>query len=300
MTANDNICEIESESITSSDIRNGNERCAPTKNFESGSCIPLHVLIEMAKAYNQDNPNNPIKLSTTHETLCPNKYKRYLIKQFKQKLKGTCNNQKCWTKQAFVKHLEEKIREDLETNTFRPEGPKGQFTWLNTSDIEKVLEQYEDKYPDFKFLGALPIDFDSLEQYKVSEDKIKQLYDSNKTKLGIIFNLDEHWQSGSHWVAMFADLKKGTVFYSDSYGMAPEARIKSLMRRMAKFIKTNGGKPIIDYNRMKHQKDGSECGVFSLAFILRLLKGNTFEELTTKRVPDEEINKCRQYYFTKN
>lgn len=298
MTVNDNICEIESESITSSDIRNGNERCAPTKSFEGGSCIPLHILIEMAHAYNKDNPNNIIKLSTTHETLCPNKYKRYLVKQFKHKLKGTCNNQQCWTKQAFMKHLEEKMKDELETDTFRPKGPKGQFTWLNTSDIDKVMEQYEEKYKDFKFLGAVPIDFDSLEQHKVSKEKIKELYDNNKTKLGIIFNLDEHDQPGSHWVAMYADLKKGTVYFSDSYGIAPEARIKALMRRIANFIKANGGSPVVDYSRMQHQKQNSECGVFSVAFLLRLLKGDTFEKLVSKRVPDEEINKCRQYYFT--
>ena len=32
--------------------------------------------------------------------------------------------------------------------------------WLSTSDIDKVMEQYEDAYPKFKYMGANPIDFD--------------------------------------------------------------------------------------------------------------------------------------------
>ena len=33
--------------------------------------------------------------------------------------------------------------------------------WLSTSNIEKVCNQFEDKYNDFMFLGAVPIDFDT-------------------------------------------------------------------------------------------------------------------------------------------
>lgn len=247
----DNICNIvESESIASSEVR----MCAPSKTFEAGSCIPLNILIEMANAYNIDNPQNPIKMSTTHETLCPTKYKLYLVKQFKHKLKGVCNNQKCWTKQAFMNHLSEKVKHEIKVDTFRPKGPNGRFTWLTTSNIDDVMTQYENKYNDYKFLGAIPIDFDSLSQYKIPMERLTQLYNDGKKKLGVIFNLDEHDQPGSHWVAMFADLGKGTCYFYDSYGVEPEPRIKTLMRRIANFIKTAGGKPIVDYNRLQHQK----------------------------------------------
>ena len=37
---------------------------------------------------------------------------------------------------------------------------KDRFRWLSTTDIEKVLKQYEKKYPDFKNIGPTPIDFD--------------------------------------------------------------------------------------------------------------------------------------------
>ena len=131
-------CSIISESITSSDIKPLNEkdtRCAPNQKFENGSCIPLHILVEMAKAYNKDNPGNEIKLSSTHETVNPEKYKRYLVKQFKNKLIKQCNNQKCWTKQGFIENLQDKIKKELKEDVFRPKGPNGKFEWLNTSNI---------------------------------------------------------------------------------------------------------------------------------------------------------------------
>jgi hypothetical protein len=37
---------------------------------------------------------------------------------------------------------------------------KNKYEWLSSVDIESVMDQYEEKYPEFKFLGPTPIDFD--------------------------------------------------------------------------------------------------------------------------------------------
>ena len=274
-------------------------RCAPTKEFKNGSCIPLHILVEMAKAYNLDNPKNEIPLSTTHETVNPDKYKRYLVKQFKHKLSGTCNNQQCWTKQPFTKRLNERIKEELKNDTLRPKGPATRSTWLNTNDINKVMDQYKNKYSDFNFLGAVPIDFDELPEYDIKDFDFAKSMKEGKPKLGVIFNTDPHYKSGQHWIAMYADLNKGECYFFDSYGMAPEEEVRTLMKRIANFIKKDlGKKPIMDHNRMQHQKLDHDCGVYSIAFILRLLRGESFEIFNQTRIPDKEINECRQFYFT--
>mgnify|MGYP006897233767 CR=1 FL=1 len=61
--------------------------------------------------------------------------------------------------QTFVTKLHDP---EIKDNTFRPKGPQGKFEWLSTVDINKVMEQYHHSHPDFKFLGAVPIDFDDL------------------------------------------------------------------------------------------------------------------------------------------
>ena len=36
------------------------------------------------------------------------------------------------------------------------------ITWLNSTDIENIMQQYEDAYPNFEFIGPSPIDFDKV------------------------------------------------------------------------------------------------------------------------------------------
>lgn len=291
--------DIELVSITLSDIKMDEKdmRCAPTKKFENGSCIPLNVLVEMAKAYNIDNPNNSIKLSSTHETVNPDKYKRYLLKQFKQKI-TKCENQRCWTKQPFMQKLDEQIKNDLQHETFKPKGPEGKFTWLNTTNIDEVIEQYELKYPNFKYLGAVPIDFDKLSAYGIKDLNFAKLVEQGKTKIGIVFNTDPHYKSGQHWISLYADLEKGECYFFDSYGNPPEKEIQVLMKRIARYIKSTGKEPIMDYNKMQHQKGNNACGMYSITFILRMLRGDGFENINKERITDAEVNECRNFHFT--
>jgi hypothetical protein len=282
-------------------IKPNDKVCAPDKIFEDGSCYTLQSLILIAKAYNQENPHDKIKLNNTIETLYPNKYKRFLVRVLSKKLKDECNDQKCWTQRSFIMNIAKTNREEIEKYTFRPSGPSGKFEWLNTLHIDEVMKQYENKYDDFKFLGTVPVDFDDLSNLGIQNLNFNELIQNNKIKIGLVINLDEHYKSGSHWVALFSNLKSGYVYFFDSYGMRPDKRIRAFMIRISKFIKENSGikKPIVDYNRIRHQFKNSECGVYSINFIVRMLDGETFEEICESKVPDDKINKFREEYFTK-
>jgi hypothetical protein len=234
------------------------------------------------------------------ETLNPPKYKKFLLKQIKEKVGNKCTTQKCWAEQSFIRKMKSKAAEDLRKYTFRPEGPEGKFEWLNTFNIDDVMKQYEKKFNDFKFMGTVPMDFDDLPQYKLRTLDTEQLMREGKKKIGVVFNLDESWKSGSHWVAMYSDLEKGDILYFDSYGIAPEPRVRTLMRRIAKGISNRLPKDKIraDHNRLRHQYKNSECGVYSINFIIRMLNGDTFEDVNTNRISDDKINRCRKEYFS--
>ena len=118
------------------------ERCAPSKTFEDGSCIPLYLLVEMANAYNEENSNDKIQLSSKLETLNPSKYKTHLLQEFSHRLNKVCGNQRCWVKQRFITKMNNRMKEELEKETFRPKGPQGKFTWLNTFNNEDGMKQY--------------------------------------------------------------------------------------------------------------------------------------------------------------
>lgn len=51
---------------------------------------------------------------------------------------------------------------DIQNHTFRPEGPEKPTEWLCIDDINGMLGQYERTHPEFKFLGAVPIDCDGI------------------------------------------------------------------------------------------------------------------------------------------
>lgn len=293
--------------ITSEDLRPVSDKdykCAPSKKFEDWSCIPLESLMLMADAFNKENSDN-IRVDHKYAKTNPDKYKRYLLKQFKGKLKK-CKDQVCWTKQSFMKRLNDSIRTDIQENTFLPEGPVKGFKWLDSENIRKSLEQKESVIKEFKSFGAVPYDFDNYEEYGTKNlDFQKDLIDKGKTKLGLVINLDRRGEPGSHWVALYADFNSGECYYFDSYGLKPDAdtnndkdkEISKFINRIKETMIKNGKKPIIDYSKMKHQRGGSECGVYSLSFIYRLLKGESFDNINGKRIPDEDVNKCREFYF---
>lgn len=290
-----------------------NDKCAPSKNFKDGSCFELKDLKLIAKSYNQRSKGkNTIDISDN---------KKDLVKQIDKKLKNVCDDQICWLRQDFIKQIES---DEIHKNTFKPIGPKGKYEWLSTTHINDVIEQYMNIHKDFIFLGAVPIDFDDLPVLGISNLNFGELKGGGKNKLGIIFNLDEHYKSGSHWVALYTDLSKDQVYFFDSYGKKPEKRIRKLISRIVKFMYTNkykknltvkkvienikGGsldketfkelKSLdIDYNKVRHQFKNSECGVYSINFILRLLDGQSFKHISINKTYDDKMNENRKKYF---
>jgi len=114
-----------------------------------------------------------------------------------------------------------KMEEEL-LDAFAPESPKewkkNPNEWLSSIDILEVMNQYEKKYKCFEFLGPSPIDYDTHQLYgqcvwdELCHFKLAEQIKNGKTKIGIIFNLDPHYKGGSHWVSLFINIKKATIF----------------------------------------------------------------------------------------
>jgi len=287
------------------------KKCAPHVKYEDDSCLSYDALKNIIKSYNLHIYLGRIKGNKidNYEKLS----KKEMIAELTKRLDNICNDQICWLQQDFVKELNDKSLDKV----FRPKGPQGRFTWLSNFDIEAVMKQYELKYNDFKFLGALPIDFEDLTWLENVPIDFNKLVQNNKYKIGAIINVDYHWQNGSHWVALYTDLNKKQIYYFDSYGIKPNKRIRVFVKKIAKFLKNNYNYDItsesislmkdkdnhyekvfdIKYNKNRKQYENSECGVYSINFILRLLKGEDFDYISNNKLPDKEVNKCREYYF---
>jgi len=235
-----------------------------------------------------------------------------------------CDNELCWSTLPFIK------QKNVLLKRFKPFKPKEWYrnknTWLNTTDIENVMEQYQEKHPDFKFLGVSPVDYDyQFEDNEcVTEDlcrlDIKDLYDKNIRRIGAVFNLDRHDQSGSHWVSFYSDFNEREVYYYDSYGLRPPYDIRKLMKEISRqSVNIPNLKKKEDqhrkgvcldecnpdqqdlfstyYNDIRHQYKNSECGVYSMHFIISFLEGKTFLDIIQNIINDENMNKNRDVYY---
>ena len=73
------------------------------------------------------------------------------------------------------------------------------------------------------------------------------------------------------------------------------------INKLLKDLKQNESKNIegfdIRYNSKQHQFNNSECGVYSINFIVRLVSGESFDEITNNITKDPKMNECRKSYF---
>ena len=268
--------------------------CSPSVKNPRLTCYSKEDLETIAKEYNKYYSDEKIN--------CRGKNKAQLWHEIKKKLSNQCNQEWCWIDQNFINRS--KARK-IAKSTFRPKMPenwkKNKYAWLATDDINNVMEQYENQYPDFIFLGAVPIDCQTLSFCQLYRFNLPKLYRNGIKRIGIVFNLDYHYQSGSHWVAVFIDLKDHCdITFYDSYGKKPYKLIDNFMNKVyqdCQKIPELKGKVTMDYNKKRHQYGYSECGIYSQHYLIQRLKGKSLKQATNKKIPDKVMNEMRKYLY---
>lgn len=118
---------------------------------------------------------------------------------------------------------------------------------LSSIDINNIMFQYESKYQDFKFLGAVPIDFEEFKIYGIQDLDFNQLLKEGKYRIGIVINTDESHKPGSYWISLFFNFDNGKIYFYDCKGIDPNIIIKNFINKIEKFFKDNFKKTSINY-----------------------------------------------------
>jgi len=196
-------------------------------------------------------------------------------------------------------------KEKIEKMYLRPRKPAAWFkkrdTWLDNYNIRDVMNQYEEVYKDFKFIDPVPIDFSMKNEANgkcISNDMcqidLNKLKSEGITKLGIIYNLDKSTGGGSHWMANYIDLAKHNAYFFDSYGLKPHENIQYFMR----YLKTMDPLMKLHYSGRRFQFKGSECGMYSLYFIVMMMRGMNFRKFVRMEIPDDIMLEYRDWMFS--
>ena len=275
-------------------------RCSPKPDQKDYTCLEDDTLYKLKELWNARHPESIINTNDTKE----------IWELLNMKMNDVCNKESCWLKQKFVNG---KLNKEL-NNSFAPVSPKEwkkkPNDWLSSIDILEVMKQYEKAYKCFDFIGPSPIDFDTKKMYgecvweELCHFNVEDEINNGKFKIGVIFNTDPHYKPGSHWISLFINIKKGTIFYFDSAGDKIPKQIMVLVNRIIKQGKTLK-EPInfvFDQNYpVEHQYGDTECGIYSLYFIAHMIEDKiTSHYLKTHILKDKYMEKFRKVYFNES
>lgn len=274
--------------------------CSPKPKGELNhfTCYTNKDIIYLRDHWNARHPDTKITTNSPKE----------IHDELTQYLKDICNNEACWLKQ---KTIFGKLESEL-SDSFAPESPsewkKNPNEWLSSTDITKVMKQYEKAYKCFDFIGPTPINFNTRKLYgecvweELCNFNLEKLIDKGITKIGIIFNTDPDYKGGQHWISMFINIKNKKIFFFDSTGDPPPKEVKDLINKIIDQGNNIKSKPInfkVDSNEgIEHQYGNTECGMYSIFFIVHMLEDKLTEHYLKNHIlKDEYMEKFRHIYF---
>ena len=291
--------------------------CAPNKSEFDISCYNINTLKKIVELYNNQN--------TKKIDISGSETKQEIYDKIIDRL--NCEGDVCVLNKLGENPEFKDIINVMEKN-LKPKKPNSWIEepnkWTSTSNIDDVMNQYDLAYPEFTFLGTVPIDFDDKltgADICVSEDLCKidlnKLWNNGTRMIGVVFNLDPHYKSGSHWVSLFINLRNCGIYYFDSTGTFPPKRVLDLIERIKKQgdtllqnnkkFKMYSKEKIHDikgnhefrafFNDTQHQKKNTECGVYSIFFLTEMIKGKSFIDFVDNVYEDDYIAKLRDVFW---
>jgi len=287
--------------------------CSPryTEHFrKNGSCLTFSDLKKIADDHNNAHPRDKIPVSAYSSF-------RDLFQALLHALKPSCSSHEdlCWAKQDFVKN-----RAALLQN-FRPpmqaSWKKHRTTPLLTTDILKALKPYEDKFSDFALLGVFAIDFlhknpdGSCHVYdQICNMNLAAFMRNGVHQFGMVINLDPHFRGGSHWIGVYIntdpnDARFGFYHFCSEASNPPQQILhyyENMRTQYASAFPKRKKQLSFYSNKKRYQYKNSECGMYSLLFIILCLENShqpIDKTLQSKLFPksDDFVNSMRQVIF---
>jgi hypothetical protein len=269
--------------------------CSPSiKKVVSTSCMTQDVLLKIRDEYNKDHSDQIIATKPVliwHEL----------------KMKLNCRDERCWINEIDDLDMRTQIKNQIFAPEQPPEWIKNKNEWLSNYDIDMVMKQYELKDKSFEYLATTPVDYDYIVDKQsntcyeetLCKFDLKSLLAAGKSKYAAVFNLDKHTESGSHWISLFINVNKRIIMFFDSANGSMPKEINKFIKNVKKQGLDNNIHFKFVRNHKKHQSGGSECGVYSIHFIIEMLNNadRAIELFLYGYIPDTKIEKYRQVYF---
>lgn len=265
------------------------------------TCFSYEELKDLSLAYNRSVGGDKIAVQGASAD--------ELLAALKERLGRVCDTERCWLNIGLLPgDVEKKL--DLNFAPLKPPAWKSNPTeWLSNHDIEEALTRHTARHDDFSLLGVFPMDFmDNDASGKcvssLCDFRIIDLVRKGKRRAAIVLNTDKHTQGGQHWVCVFIhasphDSRYGVYFF-DSTGRGPTTEVDEFATDVVDQLKEAFGvtpEPLYSYNDTSAQKQNTECGIFCVHFVMKMLGGCGFRKVCSTIGDDVKMIKLRSRLF---
>lgn len=211
----------------------------------------------------------------------------------------------------FRKHIGGSRADKVLKTEFKEPGPANDTSLLDNFNIDGTIQKWVHKAPEKfhkKFYG-MPfqmIDF-AKTRTELSKLDLSELMESGYDCFGVVLNTDVSTGRGKHWFCLYCDLTHTgkpddpvTIEYFNSSGFEPRPEITVWMESTChdmiskydiycKIINVANGKQL--------QFSRTECGVWSLVYILSRLCGHDPDWIVKVKATDHDMIKYRKKLF---
>lgn len=212
----------------------------------------------------------------------------------------------------FTKYVGNDQAEKVIKKIFKPVGPSDSTDLLDNFNIDECLEQWENNSvalfkKKFKHIPFQMIDF-ATTGTELANLELKNLINKYDC-FGVVLNTDKSSGKGKHWFCLYGDLQhSGTeqdpyqIEYFNSSGNPPMHEVEVWMNKAVYDLKKDTKKicKIVRSIPTRIQYSNTECGVFSLIYILSRLENKPTNWFYITNAGDPEMIRYRQQLFRKN
>lgn len=187
---------------------------------------------------------------------------------------------------------------------FKAQGPTKSTALLDNFNIDNTLELWATH--SVKLFGKrfyhIPFQMiDFMEKNtELARVDLKNLIDQGYDCFGVVLNTDVSTGRGKHWFCIYGELspEKVTIEFFNSSGRPPMDPVREWIEKTAIKLRKDG----IEVDEVRAvdkqlQKSNTECGMWSLMYILLRLKGKPSSWFFDARANDKEMIALRKYIF---
>jgi len=212
-----------------------------------------------------------------------------------------CKSESCIIRHPdFINFAKLSNVDSLLDEFFKPNGPAKNFNLLSNFNIDDVLDQLQERFPDFLHIPFQMRDFEKVGSELATID-LAEKFKNGTRSFGVVLNTDWSDGRGIHWYCIFGEKLSDRIVleYFNSSGKDPLPETQTWLQKQKHYIAKTLNIPVeVKYSTgIKFQNDEHSCGVYCLMYLWLRLEGVPNKWFTADSFNDKIMHDARSILF---